>query len=363
VRKYRSRGKKKPIGRTTKRRRNSRTPVKSTTTLISSPTEHPTPTPPQPPANVPNSTQVIPANISIATPNATQHPIDPNPTNNNQNITTKIKTWRQQEKMRISISFLFENLYYLPYLKGDIELSNCNKDKGVIASVSKRLGLDRTHYTTVKTVIQDTIIALKLGEEYEPSRSRYICPNRRKVDPDSFDMHYLTCLKSIGGSFTLTTAIYNLLYRTPNDLPPIKCKAVHNSIKNSNHKLVFTSKVHQASNRNLGWKQARFNSCLQLLVRFGLPVPADTSGAVVSDAAHVERTKIIENNLTLSIYQIGWWDEKHIQQVVGDIRDSSYQFGYNEHGIYDPDVEVDVKKRVSSCFDSKLTIEILKIEY
>jgi ATP-dependent protease ClpP protease subunit len=105
------------------------------------------------------------------------------------------------------------------------------------------LDLDHTHYTTIKTVVQDTIIALKVGDEYEPGHSMYICPNCHKINPDSFDMYYLTGLKSMGGSFTLTMAIYNLLYRIPNDLTTIKCKAVPNTIRNSSNKKVLTTKT------------------------------------------------------------------------------------------------------------------------
>jgi hypothetical protein len=52
----------------------------------------------------------------------------------------------------------------------------------------------------------------------------------------------------------------------------------------------------------------------------------------------VDKTQIKENKLTLLLHQIGWWDEKHIPQVCGEVNDITYQFGRDKNGLYDEDV-------------------------
>jgi hypothetical protein len=120
------------------------------------------------------------------------------------------------------------------------------------------------------------------------------------------------------------------------------------SIKRSNPIVVETEHVYQASNSNKIWVRARFESCSQLLVRFGVEYPKDTSGMVISNPLYISKQEIIKNNLTLTIYQIAWWDEKHIKQIVGDFRDSSYQFGYDEDGNYSEEIEIELRRRVSN---------------
>ena len=84
-----------------------------------------------------------------------------------------------------------------------------------------------------------------------------------------------------------------------------------------------------------------------MLVRFGEPLPELPEGVSFNDPSIIEREVIENANLTLSIYGVGWWDEKHIEQHVGSINDSMYQFGWDEHGLYSPDVEIEEKEVVS----------------
>ena len=161
-------------------------------------------------------------------------------------------------------------------------------------------------------------------------------------------MHLISKLKE-NANFRITTAIYNACIRAPLNLPPIGFTAIYNAIKRSNHKLVRTEKTTQQSDRNLVWKQARFNACSQFIVRFGMEYPeGNTSGAELSDPNIISVEKIKEDNLDLVIEQVAFWDEKHIEQVCGEHRDFTYQFGYDEEGKYSQQVEVEVTRKVSS---------------
>jgi hypothetical protein len=216
-----------------------------------------------------------------------------------------INNWRKQEKLRVSISYIYETQFHSSYLDGSMQLQTGCSD-GIIVQVAKILHVGRTHYATVKTVIKETILCLKLGEDYEPERRPYVCLSRRKILEDSLAMHLITCIKSRGASFKLTAQIYNALVTGPQNLPPVYYSAIYRAITESNHKVTRTLKRCQASDRNTMWRQARFNSCAQLLVRLGGTIPSDTNGAVVSDPSAVDPKRIKEAGLELELEQIGW---------------------------------------------------------
>jgi hypothetical protein len=123
--------------------------------------------------------------------------------------------------------------------------------------------------------------------------------------------------------------------------------AIYRAITKSNHKTTITERRCQASDRNSMWRQARFNACAQLLLRLGGTMPTDTSGATVTDPSTIDIDTLKEKGLMLNLDQIGWWDEKHIPQIVGEVSDLNYHFGRNEHGVYDPNVEIETIKKVS----------------
>ena len=60
----------------------------------------------------------------------------------------------------------------------------------------------------------------------------------------------------------------------------------------------------------------------------------------------MDHEKIKEEDLGLVTPQIAFWDEKHIEQVVGEHRDHTYQFGYDNDGIYSEEVEAEVFQKV-----------------
>ena len=143
----------------------------------------------------------------------------------------------------------------------------------------------------------------------------------------------------------------------PLGLPPIGYTAIYNAINSSNHTVVRTQKVPQSSNSNVIWVQARFQAASQFIVRFGLDYPGNTSGAKVSNIKYIDRDLLEEGGHTFGIHQVAWWDEKHVEQVVGELRDETCQFGLDEDGIYSPDIIFAITEKVSKYEQQLYTLK------
>ena len=262
---------------------------------------------------------------------------------NSDNTIKGMRSWVNQKRMKETISFIYEFTYHPLYVAGTQELYGRS---GIISSIANSLLMKNTHYKTIKRVVLDTIECIQNDEVYEGHRSTYTCASRHKINPNSFDMHHIAKLKG-SSSFRTTAGMYNALIRAPLGLDPIGYTSIYNTIKRSNHKVVRTEKIHQASDRNSSWVKARFQANSQLMVRFGMEYPANTSGMTVQDPKYICKDTIEKEKLTLTIHQIAWWDEKHIKQIVGDFRDYTYQFGFDEDGKYDRSIEIELVRRVS----------------
>jgi hypothetical protein len=247
--------------------------------------------------------------------------------------------------MKVAISFYYEWLLHDDFLAGNIDIDGRS---GVYGKIGRALNLSKTHYNTIKQVVDETIDALANGQIYEPYRKPIDKRATHKIQPSSLDMHQIAKLK-VNSSFRITTDLFNVCIRGPAGLPPIGYTAIYNAIKGSNHVVVRTEKRPQSSDSNLIWVHARFQSAAQLIIRFGLEMPADTSGATISDLRYINRVMLEQEGETFEIHQIGFWDEKHIRQVVGEFRDHSTQFGFDEDGIYCPDIMFEIEKKVSNC--------------
>jgi hypothetical protein len=254
----------------------------------------------------------------------------------------KIRKWKEQERMKIAISYYYEHILHDEYQSGRIKIDGKG---GVYGKVSQVFNLCHTHYATVKRVIDETIDAINKGELYKPERKENK-KNTSKIKSNSLEMHQIAKLK-INGSFRITTDLFNACIRAPAGLPPIGYTAIYNSIKSSNYKIVRTEKRPQSSDANLIWRQARFQSASQMIVRFGLEYPDDTSGATLNDIKYINRHLLEEGGHTCEIFQVAWWDEKHIEQVVGELRDHTCQFGFDENGIYCPEIHFEILEKVS----------------
>ena len=56
--------------------------------------------------------------------------------------------------------------------------------------------------------------------------------------------------------------------------------------------------------------------------------------------------KLTDANAMLSIHGIAWWDEIHIQQICGEIRDFQMNFSYDVNGILNPKGDVEDSDKV-----------------
>jgi hypothetical protein len=294
-----------------------------------------------PPVTIVSPTKIPTRNITSLSNNLA--PSHRTPSDDNQLNLRPIKSFHDQMRLRSTISFVYEFNYHANYVAGKIPLEGT---KGVFYFINKSLMLKSNYYKTIKKVVLDTQHAIDNDCLYEPERVVYTKKHTHKLQHSSLDFHLISKMKQ-NSSFRTTAGVYNALIRGPLGLPPIGYTAIYNSIKRSNHVVVPTEVIYQASDSNKIWVRARFESCSQLLVRFGCDYPEDTCGMKISNEKYICKYEIIKNKLTLTIYQIAWWDEKHIKQVVGDFRDSSYQFGYDEDGNYCEEIEIELRRRVS----------------
>ena len=195
-------------------------------------------------------------------------------------------------------------------------------------------------------MVDETIDALSKGQKCNTFCEPINKKHSLKIQPSSLNMHQIAKHKEVNSSFRITTDLFNACIRGPAGLPPIGYTAIYNAIKCSNHVTVRTEKRPQSSDSNLIWVQARFQSAAQLIVRFGIDFPENTSGAEVSDLKYINREMLEQEGETFEIHQVSFWDEKHVKQVVGEFRDHSTQFGFDEDGIYCPDIMFEIEKKV-----------------
>ena len=245
--------------------------------------------------------------------------------------------------MKIAISFFYEWVLHDDFKAGKLSIDGSG---GVYGKVGAAMMLTKTHYATIKAVVDETIVCIEKGTIYQPFRKTLTREHQVKVKPTSLDMHQIAKLK-VNGSFRITADLFNACIRGPAGLPPIGYTSIYNAIKKSNHAVVKTQKRPQSSNSNLIWVQARFQAASQMIVRFGLEYPEDTAGAKVSDLKYINRDLLEAGGHTFGIHQVAWWDEKHVEQVVGELRDHTLQFGLDEDGIYSPDIIFQITEKVS----------------
>ena len=177
--------------------------------------------------------------------------------------------WEDQEQMKTMISFYYEHNYHHKYL--NVDSLSIGKEK-IVSIVARELKLDRSHYETVKTTTNQTIECLEKNDVYVPMRKPYEVESCQKNSVNSFDMHLLAKFKT-KSSYRIAVNVYNTAFRMNNGLNPLGYKSTYNALQRPNSKITKTKKIGQASNNNLIWRQACFNFCSQLLVRFGHQYP------------------------------------------------------------------------------------------
>ena len=158
----------------------------------------------------------------------------------------------------------------------------------------------------------------------------------RKILIGSDDEHLISAYKRIA-SFEVTTDILNVLVRFPSNQNPIGMNAVKNAVKRMTNKKIVTMGINQQNSQNGFWKAARFNFCCQILVRLGLWIPEEKGGGQIYDEYHVNPIEISNLGLTFNLNQVAFWDEIHIDVVIGAILQDYLTFTCDDDGIYKVD--------------------------
>jgi hypothetical protein len=95
--------------------------------------------------------------------------------------------------------------------------------------------------------------------------------------------------------------------------------------------------VNQQNDSNGFWKAARFNFCCQILIRLGLWLPDERGGGEIEDHYYIDEIELKKLNLTFNLNQVAFWDEIHIDVVIGCILDDYLTFACGEDGEYKVD--------------------------
>ena len=117
--------------------------------------------------------------------------------------------------------------------------------------------------------------------------------------------------------------------------------------------------VNQQNDDNGFWKAARFNFCCQILVRLGLWIPEEKGGGEIQDEYCVNPIELNDLKLTFQLNQVGFWDEIHIDVVIGAILQDYLTFAYAEDGTYNVDGVFIEKTKVSIMISKKRVAKIL----
>ncbi len=210
----------------------------------------------------------------------------------------------------------------------------------------------------IQRVVVETNNKLRERVQYCAQRKQPDRTDKKKIQQGCGSEHYVTYLKE-RASYTQVTDLYNVLCAAPEGRDIVGRKAVYNAIQRTTHKIKKTEVVSQANNKNEFWKLARLYYCSQLLVRLGEALPDDlhmdelAHGSVAGTEAYTYE-KLAREGLTIdSIYRIAFWDEMHVKQKAGELRDHYIIFPRNEHGVYDAengtyDKDDDENARVST---------------
>ena len=253
----------------------------------------------------------------------------------------KKKTDEAAEHTRSAIALLYHEAFY----HTDIPLTGKG---GVIAQICKTL---KAHPYTVFRVVREARVIFNHGDRYDPSRKQFFRLSQRKISPRTFLQNQVAQYKEIH-SLQTTACLINAVRRLELgsnyniEKHYIGRRSVQTALENMNCKVVNVKKVSQATNNNLHWVAARLNFTSQLLLRFGCDLPENLPDNVQS-SFFLDQDRIQAENLSLSLFQVAWWDEIHVRQKIGQVLEKLYVFAKDEHGIYNDNGVIDDKKLVS----------------
>ena len=208
----------------------------------------------------------------------------------------------------------------------------------------------------VNRVVKQCISAVNRREVYDASRKRFERGNLQRIKRGSVEEHLLSVYKEQHISYRACADLLNamktfeLTKRPASPVTYVSTTGVYYAVQRMKHRKIKTESISQASHNNKHWQQARLNYYAQLVVRFGLPLPVVQPFKIEHVLVICDRRLLEKGHLMLSPFQIAWWDEIHLYQVIGCMQDSTLVFPRDSNGVYDPspDGNYTEKKVVSS---------------
>ena len=183
----------------------------------------------------------------------------------------KRKTFPEQEKMRVAVEMYYRANYFDAYNEEYLDGKG-----GIVAKICSAFP-NFVSNTTVKEVILSVNEACNHGIRYDAKRKKYEREVDQKIKKDSFELHLIKKFKSNGASYKTCTEAINAKCRATQNKSPLSVTSVYNAIKKSKHILRRTKRRSQCKDKNLLYRQARFNWFAQLLARMGVDLGMDES--------------------------------------------------------------------------------------
>jgi hypothetical protein len=205
-----------------------------------------------------------------------------------------------------------------------------------VNSLLESVDKTKNSYTAIKKHVLTCKSCLDDGVPFNFDRKNPDRSHLRKIPPGSQDEHLLSAYKRIA-SFEVTTDILNVLVRTPAKKETVGITAVKNAVNKMTKKKQLTMSINQQNDNNVFWKAARFNFCCQILVRLGLWLPEERGEGEIYDEYYINPIEMAELGLTFDLNQVAFWDEIHIDVVIGAILEDYLTFACGEDGCYQVD--------------------------
>jgi hypothetical protein len=197
---------------------------------------------------------------------------------------------------------------------------------GVISSLINTWNLPKNSRRYVKHIIQSTVQCINNKVSYHGLTKRNESGGRPQIiQQGSVEEGIIAEWMEAGLGFRFTTLMVNQ-HRIDEGNYPIGRNAVMNHFDRMRPKITKIQKCCQANSNNEKWVLARFNQCKQYLIMFG----KITLPTLMEEYSHGTIPKEFdpEQLPKVSIDQIIWYDETHIQQEGGRVSRGGVQIRF-----------------------------------
>jgi hypothetical protein len=218
---------------------------------------------------------------------------------------------------RLAIYYLFSTVFGNPTDRD----SWVGKD-GFQASIRNRLDIPAT--TTITDVFEDILECRKNEVAYDPS-IRFGRGRTAIIDVESQQAQLIADVVEGCGSMAMATMVVNR-YQESIEEEAVTKAAVQSCIRRMAPKVSRVLKRKQGKrDEDSAWAKARFLFTKQLMIRFGSLEPEGDNPPAYFD---------IRKLGSLSINQIGFWDETHKKCIIGEAagKDFCFIFPRDENG-------------------------------